>query len=157
MLMRGLLRLLAPLIYWIAYRVFRAKQFKHSGRKHRWIMSSFRLAADIGYTEALSVYGHLLLLRGDSRQSKIQGAIYLQRAAEQGDMKAQYQMGRLYEAGFENHFQIDVDKARGWYQQAAEQGHVLAITRMADSFAQGELGLTVDAEQAGFWRQKMPS
>ncbi|MEH6471534.1 MAG: hypothetical protein V7752_09790 [Halopseudomonas sp.] len=155
--MRGLLKVLAPLIFWVAYRAFRSKSFKHSGRKHKWVMSSFRLAADIGHCQALSVYGHLLLLRGDTTQSKIQGGIYLERAAELGDMRAQYQIARVFETGFESFFHSDFGKARSFYQQAAEQGHVLAITRLADAYAQGELGLEVDVVQSASWRQKMPA
>lgn len=155
--MRGLLRLLAPLIFSIAYRAFRSKLFKHSGRKHRWLMSSFRLAADAGHPVALSVYGHLLFLRGDSPKSTIQGAIYLERAAAQGDMKAQYQMGRISETGVGDYFRINLDKALDFYRQAAAQGHVLAIIRLADSYANAELGLTQDLAKAGRWRQKIPS
>ena len=75
-------------------------------------MSSFRLAADAGHRQALSVYGHLLFLRGDTTKSKIQGAIYLERAADRGEMKAQYQMGRIYETGFEGYFKIQFDKSQ---------------------------------------------
>ncbi|MFT6915023.1 MAG: TPR repeat protein [Motiliproteus sp.] len=155
--MRGLLRLLAPLIFWITYRAFRSKRFKRSARKHRWMMSSFRLAADIGHTEALSVYGHLLFLRGDSPKSTIQGAVYLERAATQGDMKAQYQMGRISENGGGKDDRINLDKALDYYLQAAEQGHVLAVTRLADGYANAELGLLQDTAKAESWRQKMPS
>ncbi len=156
MLMRSLLRLIAPLIFGAAYRVFRSARFKHSGRKHRWVMSSFRLAADADHRQALSVYGHLLFLRGDTTKSKIQGAIYLERAADRGEMKAQYQMGRIYETGFEGYFKIQFDKSQIHYQRAAEQGHVLAITRLAEAYAQGELGLVVDAAKSTFWLQQMP-
>lgn len=157
MLSRSLLRLLAPLIFWGAYRAFRSKKFKHSGRKHRWMMSCFRLAADAGHDQALSVYGHLLFLRGDSRKSKIQGAIYLERAAEQGEMKAQYQLGRICETGFEGYFSINLTSAQDYYRRAAEKGHVLAITRLADGYARGDLACAVDPVKEAFWRQQMPN
>jgi len=156
MLSRALLSAVAPLLFWIAYAAFRSRWLRHSGRKQRWVMGTLRLAADVGYRRALSVYGHLLFLRGDSPQSKIQGGIYLERAAQQGDMKAQYQVGRIYEQGFEFYFRADTDKALHHYRAAAAQGHALAISRLADAAAQGELGLQPDAAEAARWRALMP-
>ncbi|WP_246480846.1 tetratricopeptide repeat protein [Motiliproteus sediminis] len=119
-------------------------------------MGTFRLAADVGHRRALSVYGYLLFLRGDSVQSRIQGAIYLERSASAGDARACYQMGKIYEEGFEFHFRPDSAKALTYYRQAAAKGHALAITRLADAAAQGELGLQPDAAEAERWRALMP-
>ena len=157
MFLRALLKLLAPLFYSVASRAFRSRWFSRSDRKQRWVMSAFRLAADIGHRDALSVYGHLLLLRGDSLQSKIQGGIYLERAAKMGEMKAQYQMARIYEEGFKPHFSIDQAKALNTYQQAAEQHHILAATRLAEAYKNGELGLQPDSQQAQHWQQMIVS
>ncbi|HEY5717347.1 MAG TPA: sel1 repeat family protein [Motiliproteus sp.] len=156
MLSRVLLKAFAPLFFWVAHAAFRSAAFRHSARKHRWVMSTFRLAADVGYCRALSVYGYLLFLRGDSAQSKIQGGIYLEQAARKGDMKAQYQMGKIYEEGFEFYFRADPAKALHYYRSAAVQGHSLAITRLADAAANGELGLQPDGEEARRWRALMP-
>ncbi len=154
--MRFLMRLLAPPLFWIAFMLFRAAPFKRSERKHKFLMKLFRFAADNGSEKALSVYGHLLHFRGDGVQNRIQGGIYLQRAAEKGDAKACYQMGRIYENGFEHYFQPDQAKALSFYRKAAESGHQLAIRRMADACRQGELGLSVDIEEAQNWERRLP-
>lgn len=155
--MRLLMRGLAPLLFWIAYGLFRSAIGQRSRQKHTLVMRLFRYAADNGSTRALSVYGHLLHFRGDGVQNRIQGGIYLQRAAEQGDMKARYQMGRIYEQGFEHYFRADPGRALAFYRQAAEQGHPLALQRMVDACSKGELGLTVDAAAARQWQARQAS
>lgn len=154
--MRWLMHLISPLIFYIAFGLFRSSLFKRSQAKHRFVMKVFRYAADNGSTRALSVYGHLLHFRGDGVQNRIQGGIYLQRAADQGDMKAQYQMGRIFEEGYEHYFQPNADKARQYYELAAKQGHQLAVTRMVDIYTNGELAVAVDDEKASHWRAQMP-
>ncbi|MCW8884199.1 MAG: sel1 repeat family protein [Motiliproteus sp.] len=126
--MRWILTCLAPLLFWIAQTAFKTKTF----RTKKWVMSSYRLAADTGHRGALSTYGHILHLHGDGVASKIQGAIYLQRAADMGDMKAQFQMGKIFEQGFEHYFQPNQEKALYYYRLAAKQDHVLAINRLSD-------------------------
>jgi TPR repeat protein len=124
--MRFIGKLLAPVVFWIAYALFRSP-FARSGKpQHQGVMRLFRYAADHGNRRALSVYGHLLHFRGEGVSNRVQGAIYLQRAADLGDMKAQYQMGRIFEQGFEHYFQPDSVKAKQYYALAAKQGHMLA-------------------------------
>jgi len=154
--MRFLMRLLAPAIFWLTFMLFRAAPFKRSERKHKLLMKWFRFAADNGSRGALSVYGHLLHFRGDGVQNRIQGGIYLQRAAEKGDAKACYQMGRIYENGFEHYFQPNAEKAVKFYRQAADLGHQLAIRRMAEACREGELGLSIDIAEAERWDQRLP-
>ncbi len=154
MLLRVLLKQLAPLFFWLAYRAFRSRYFRDSPRIRRWALNSFRLAADLGNRRALSVYGHLLFLRGDTEQSRIQGGIYLERAAEQGDSKAQYQMGQIYEQGFAHYFRIDPEKALARYRAAAAQGHSLAINRLHEVYSHGDLGVAADHDQARYWQEQ---
>lgn len=154
--MRWLMHLISPLIFYIAFGLFRTSLFKKSPAKHRFVMKIFRYAADNGSTRALSVYGHLLHFRGDGVQNRIQGGIYLQRAADQGDMKAQYQMGRIFEEGFEHYFQPSAEKAHHCYELAAKQGHQLAVARMVDIYTNGELAVEADEAHASYWRALMP-
>lgn len=154
--MRWLMHLLSPVIFWFAFALFRSSLLKRSERKHRFVMKVFRLAADNGSTRALSVYGHLLHFRGEDVQNKIQGAIYLQRAADQGDMKAQYQMGRVFEDGFEHYFQPNAEKSYHYYAAAAGQGHQLAIRRLIEANEKGELGIEVNEQEAERWSQALP-
>lgn len=155
--MKMLSRWLSPLLFWISYRLFRLSFMQQTKARHDWVMKLFRFAADNDCRQALSVYGHLLHFRGEGEQNRIQGAIYLQRAAELGDAKAQYQMGKIYETGFADYFQPSVKKAFHAYQQAAEQGHALAIKRMVNIYALGELDTPVDDQQAQRWRQQQPA
>ncbi len=154
--MRFISKLFAPIVFFIAYRLFRSSIKQGSLQKHIFVMKLFRFCADNGYARALSVYGHLLHFKGDGVQNRIQGGIYLQQAAEKGDAKAQYQMGRIFESGYEHYFQPDLEKALSFYLQAAEQGHQLAVKRVVDVFQQGELGQQVNVEKAEYWGLKQP-
>ncbi|MEH6576723.1 MAG: sel1 repeat family protein, partial [Amphritea sp.] len=133
--MRLLFKLIAPLLGWCAYRIFRSSLFKKSATKHRLVMNLFRFAADNGSTQSLSVYGHLLHFRGEGLDNRIQGAIYIERAAQQGEMKAAYQMGKIYEEGFDR-FGIDPAKALRYYTQAAEAGHLLGSVQLKSCYTQ---------------------
>ncbi|MGH1463423.1 MAG: tetratricopeptide repeat protein [Neptuniibacter sp.] len=154
--MRWFSRLIAPVIFVIAYALFRSSVKRKSRKKHDFVMKLFRFAADHGHQKALSVYGHLLHFRGEGPENRIQGGIYLQQAAEKGDQKAQYQMGKIFETGFEHYFQPDLSKAHKFYTQAAEQGHQLAIKRMVDVYTHGELGQTADSSQSEQWARRLP-
>lgn len=154
--MRWLMKLLAPLLFWIAFGLFRSSILKRSERKHHFVMKLFRYAADNGSCRALSVYGHLLHFRGDGVDNRIQGGIYLQRAADMGDVKAQYQMGKIFEEGFEHYFQPNAGKALDYYTRAADQGHQLALQRLIDVYSQGELGEGVNETEADRWRSRLP-
>lgn len=154
--MRLLMKLLAPLLGWFAYFLFRLPVGKKSRGKHTLVMKLFRYAADYGSVKALSVYGHLLFFRGEGETNKIQGAIYLERAAEKGDTKAAYQMARIYEQGYTN-FTVDPAKSVSFYLQAAEGAHPLAIGRLIEIYSNGELEQAVSEVQAIFWQEKRQS
>lgn len=157
--MRLVMKLLAPLLFWVAYGLFRSPIGRRSKRCHDGIMKLFRIAAESGHKRALSVYGHLLHFRGEDSASRIQGALYLQRAAEQGEPKALYQMGRIHEQGYEHHFAVDEAKALDAYRRAAEAGHPLAIKRMLELCRDGGLGMAPDDAQLRHWqaRQHRPA
>jgi hypothetical protein len=74
-----------------------------------------------------------------------------QKASDQGDSKAQYMLGTLYEAG--KGVAKDYAKAREWYQKAADQGDILAQYRLG-YFYQSGLGGPQDYYQAKVWYQK---
>lgn len=151
--MRLLMTLLAPVLGWIAFRLFRMPLLKHSRRKHTLVMKMFRLAADYGSVRALSVYGHLLFYRGEGLTNKIQGAIYLQRAADKGDAKAAYQMARIYQEGFDN-YPVNHEQAVALYRVAAAAGHLLAVRRLIEIYSRGELSQRQDDAEADYWRQR---
>jgi TPR repeat protein len=155
--MHQLMKWLSPAIFSLAYWLFRSSIFKRSPKKHSMIMKVFRFTADNECRKALSVYGHLLHFRGEGVQNRIQGAIYLQRAADKGEPKAQYQMGKIFEEGFEDYFKPSNDKAFHYYLASAEQGHVLAIAKLIDTYQNGRLGKEADERLLSQWQSRQPS
>ena len=76
----------------------------------------------------------------------------IEEAAEAGVSEAQYWLAWQYEAGplLEN----DAVRALRWYQAAAEREHRLALQRLADAYAAGELGLPADSRRAIEYRAR---
>ena len=62
--------------------------------------------------------------------------------AEQGDARAQYNLGRVYEYGAQ-----DFKEAVKWYRLAAEQGYASARYNLGVMFCEGP-GVTQDYEEA---------
>ncbi|NVK39828.1 MAG: sel1 repeat family protein [Oceanospirillaceae bacterium] len=149
--MRLLTKLLAPLIFWLAYGLFRSRLLRNSRRKHDFVMKLFRFAADNDCRRALSVYGHLLHFRGDGIANRIQGALYLERAADKGDAKACYQLGRICEQGFEHRFPVNNARALHYYRRAAALRHPLALRRLIEVYRDGALGQAPDSAEASRW------
>lgn len=149
--MRILLHWFATPLFWMAYGLFRSSVMQKSKKTHNLVMKLFRYAADNGSDRALSVYGHLLHFRGDGVQNRIQGAIYLEQAAAKGDIKAAYQMGRVYEQGYEHYFSANPEKALEYYRQAAEKDHPLAIKRLVEIYQGGVKGIEADPTQHQYW------
>ncbi|MFC6671779.1 tetratricopeptide repeat protein [Marinobacterium aestuariivivens] len=154
--MRLLMKLMAPAIFWLAYGLFRSRLLRSSKRKHDLVMKLFRFAADNGSRRALSVYGHLLHFRGEGIANRIQGALYLERAAGMGDARACYQMGRISEQGFEHRFSPDPVRALHYYRLAAQQRHPLALRRLVEVYRDGGLGQTPDPAERARWEALIP-
>ncbi|WP_028304141.1 tetratricopeptide repeat protein [Oceanospirillum maris] len=137
----------------LAEKLFHSSMLRRSKLRHQWVMRLFRESADAGHLKALTIYGHLLYFRGISPLDKGQGAKYLLDAAKQGDVKAQYQMGCIYEDGY-GHLLKSNEHAVRWFVRSAEQGHPLACRRMVKACSNGELGLAVNPDQCHYWEQK---
>ena len=75
----------------------------------------------------------------------------VQKAAEQGDSKAQYNLGLMYAAG--RGVPKDEPKAVEWWQKAAEQGNTEAQYCLGLMYADG-LGVPKDERKAMEWWQK---
>lgn len=75
----------------------------------------------------------------------------LRRAAEQGDVDAQYNLGNKYHIGLG----VDEDKAEAvkWYRKAAEQGHVSVQINLAACYANGD-GVKQDKSESIRWLRK---
>ncbi len=71
--------------------------------------------------------------------------------AEQGDAKAQWALGVMYERGLG--VPQDYAEAVKWYRKAAEQGNAAAQFNLGSMYVDG-LGVPqVDAEAVGWWRK----
>ncbi|MAC47239.1 MAG: sel1 repeat family protein [Oceanospirillum sp.] len=147
-------RLVTRFKFYLAEKLFHSSVLKGSKLRHQWVMSMFKQAANEGHLKALSIYGHLLYFRGASPVDKGQGANYLLDAAKQGDAKAQYQIGCIYEQGY-GHLQKNFENAVRWFVRAAEQGHPLACRKMITACENGDLGLAKNPEQVQYWQQKI--
>ena len=69
-------------------------------------------------------------------------------AAEQGDAKAQYNLGTMYTDG--QGVKKDYVKAAEWYQKSAEQGYAEAQFNLAVAYRKGQ-GVTKDKAIAKQW------
>lgn len=72
-------------------------------------------------------------------------------AAQDGNAKAQNNLGRLYRQGLGG--PVDLGQALYWFTQAASLGQVNAQTSLADMFEKGD-GVTVDYLKAAYWYQR---
>lgn len=76
---------------------------------------------------------------------------WYEKAAEDGSVKAQYLLGRMYETG-EGRDRDPVAAAQ-WYRRAALQGYAAAQFRLGVMFSEGR-GVARDASQAAAWYGK---
>lgn len=70
-------------------------------------------------------------------------------AAERGDARSQYELGRAYEDGFG--LKRDVNEAVKWYEKAAGQGLNVAQYVLGNILLYGEGGVAPDYAQARKW------
>ncbi len=75
----------------------------------------------------------------------------IEAAAEQGDMEAQFNLGRMYCQG--EGTEVNYEKALYWWEKAAEQGDVRAQFNVGLIFSRG-LGTEVNYEKALYWFEK---
>jgi TPR repeat protein len=75
----------------------------------------------------------------------------LRRAAEQGNVEAQWQLGLLYASG--EGLDLNFVEAASWIERAAEQGFVRAQSVLAWLYANG-LGVEHDDGKAGYWYRR---
>ena len=77
-------------------------------------------------------------------------------SAEQGDVEAQYELGKLYDTGkgvpTGEGVPTDHLEAAKWYRKAAEQGYANAQFRLGDAYRKG-LGVPQDYQEAFKWFQ----
>ncbi len=74
--------------------------------------------------------------------------------AEQGDVRAQYNIGIMFENG--RGVTKNIKKAFLWYEKAANQGHEYAQNNLGNMYYDG-VGVKQDIKQAFFWYHKSAS
>ena len=75
-------------------------------------------------------------------------AKWFRAAAERGLMRAQYDLGVLYERG--RGVPLDYQQAAAWYRKAAEQSHPLAQYNLAVAYTKGQ-GVRQNFFEAAVW------
>lgn len=79
-------------------------------------------AADAGHAKAMRAIASHFYARGDSRNGELDlAAAWYKKAASNGDVVAQYNLGSMLEKG--EGLSRDKNSAINWYRQAARQGH----------------------------------
>jgi TPR repeat protein len=76
-----------------------------------------------------------------------------ERMAEQGDAKAQFQLGAMYEYGLRGAPKDEIVAAM-WYRRAAEQGDAMAQHSLGHMYQYGRGGLEQDEAKAAQWYTK---
>lgn len=77
----------------------------------------------------------------------------MKKLAEQGDVEAQYQLGRYYDNVDGKSDKKDTVEAVKWYSKAAEQGHVKAQNNLGVCYLYGE-GIQKNLQEALNWFEK---
>lgn len=147
-----LLKLRARMGYFTARKLMRSRWAAQQPKLWRWMEGQFARMATLGDTSAQSFYGHILLFRGQGYGAKREGIRFLRLAAEAGDAKAAYQMGVVSLSEDAKHGP-DGNAAARWWTLAADAGHPLAASRLAQLYEGGGHGLKADREQAERYRE----
>ena len=89
--------------------------------------------------------------RGVAQNDK-QAVAWYQKAAQQGDVRAQNNLGIMYAEG--RGVAQDDKQAAAWWQKAAQQGDAGAQNNLAMMYAEG-IGVAKNLQQAKAWWQKV--
>jgi uncharacterized protein len=109
----------------------------------------FRAAAEGGNANAQYWYGRLINTgEGVTRDLSI-GADWILKAAEAGMPIAMHEAGALWEQGLGR--PANNARALDWYRRAGSAGVKDAAARLASAYANGELGLRANSQEAGRW------
>lgn len=111
---------------------------------------SLPIIVTLALTASLSSADELDDAIANSRAGDYQAAIKVFREyAEQGDAKAQSNLGAMYDMGLGVAF--DTAEAAKWYRRAAEQGEVFAQYNLGHMYRSGQLASGQDFIRALMW------
>lgn len=103
-----------------------------------------------GNVPAQIMLGALYNKGGAVERNDKMAAAWFEKAANQGNAEAQYQLGHLYE---NSQLSKDYKAAANWYQKAAQQGSAKAQARLGVFYAEG-MGVNENANEAILWSGK---
>ncbi len=112
-------------------------------------LADIRAAADKGNVKAEFSLGSLLLLgQGKLPKDPEQGLSLIHKAADQGLVEAQRQLGLVYSNGFIAGIPQDQAQSIAWYRKAAAQGDAASEDILALDYSMGMNGLAKDPDKA---------
>ncbi|MFC3150338.1 tetratricopeptide repeat protein [Litoribrevibacter euphylliae] len=121
---------LVNLVFWFTSKLFHSFYPKGSEKRHQQVMRLFQFCADRQHLMANSMYGHILVFRGVTPWDKKQGVEYLKYAAQQGDVKASYQLADLMMQQAHG-LNDDQSEVFSLLMVAAKGGHYLAEQQLS--------------------------
>ena len=107
--------------------------------------------AEHGNPAALNLLGMMYELGKGVPQDPSRSVVYYRKAAEMGDVYAQFNLAVSYDTGFG--VPMNFHEAVKWYRRAAEQGADFAQYNLATMYEEGN-GVDKDYRQAAYWYQK---
>ena len=126
----------------IAIDYYHAKDFEKAKKIFEWIETNYN-----GRTDARSWItmindeqkkgDYKLGIQHRMNKNFIKALYYLKKAAEQGDVRAQNDLGVMYGKG-EGMAYEDYEKAVYWYRKAAEQGFAMSQFNLGNLYRKGE-------------------
>lgn len=136
-------------------QITQAKQLYEEGQRlyqgGYFIQASqaFRQAAEIGYPESQFQLAQMLYNgEGVYQRDSTEAAKWYQKAAEQGQVAAQYYLGALYKVG--SGVSKDLIQAQYWFDKSAQQGYRDAQLSLGVNYFKGE-GVDKDLQKAKYW------
>ena len=105
---------------------------------------------DAGNMSAQIMLGALYNKGGAVERNDKMAASWFEKAANQGNAEAQYQLGHLYE---NSQLPKDYKLAANWYHKAAQQGSVKAQARLGVFYGEG-MGVSKNTNEALLWSGK---
>lgn len=124
----------------------KAKKYEVNGKLDRAV-EAYEKAADAGHLEAQNMLGVMYLKGEGVEQDKQKARELFKNAAEEGLDIAQYQYAELLLQGEGG----DREKAIEWYRKAADQGHVISMTKLGEVYATDSKDTDPDYPRAFAW------
>jgi serine/threonine protein kinase len=117
--------------------------------KYAEAIELYKKAADMNHAKAQNKLGEIYVEGRKATRNAAEAFAWLQKAANQGLPVAQFNLGQLYDFGFDEFPENDV-QAVNWYKKAAEQGHIDAQYFLGIMYANGQ-GVSKDEREAIHW------